>query len=315
MSDEDTSEGGGAVNEEVTQAASGAPAAGWAVGDRFSADEIFLRVLATADEEIATGRWELIFSGLAAGFAITLTFIGHAALSAYFDNQALAALLYPLGFIYIILGRYQLYTENTLPPVVLVLARLASVPRLFRVWGLVLVGNLVGAALGAFMLANAHVLSTEAARAGAEFAAHGLSLGWWAVFWKAIVAGFIVGGVVWLNHSARDTISRFFLIYIAFYTISAVEIYHVVTTACDVFYYVFYVGANLFHVLYAFWLPVFLGNTIGGVFLVALVNYAQIEDRRVPEVRELSPREMVFSWRGGGTDEVQYEKEVESETD
>ena len=314
MSDDESSDG--PVTESVMQAASGAPAAGWAVGDRFSADEIFHRVLATADEEIATGTIELLFSGLAAGFAITLTFIGHAALSAYFpENPALAAVLYPIGFIYIILGRYQLYTENTLPPVALVLARLASVPLLVRVWGLVLVGNLVGAGLGAFMLAHAHVLTPEAAHAGAEFASHGLSLGWWAVFWKAIVAGFIVGGVVWLNHAARDTVSRFLLIYIGFYMISAVDLYHVVTTACDAFYYVFYAGASLFHVFAAFWMPVFLGNTIGGVFLVALVNYAQIEDRRVPEVRELSARELLFSLRGGHTDEVQFEEEAEADTE
>ncbi len=298
------------------QAASGAPAAGWAVGDRFSADEIFQRILASADEEIATGTVELMFSGLAAGFAITLTFVGHAAVTEYFpENEVLAAILYPLGFIYIILGRYQLYTENTLPPVALVLARLASLPLLVRVWGLVLFGNLVGACLGAFVLANTHVLSAEAMRAGAEFASHGVELGWWDVFWKAIFAGWIVGGVVWLDHASRDTIARFFLIYIAFYTISATELYHVVTTACDAFYYVFYAGAGLFHVFYEFWLPVLLGNTIGGVFLVTLVNYAQIEDRRVPEVRELSVREVLFSRRGGNIGEVEYDEEIESRTD
>jgi formate/nitrite transporter FocA (FNT family) len=314
MSDDESSQG--AIDESVTQAASGAPAAGWAVGDRFSADEIFQRVLASADEEIATGTVELLFSGLAAGFAITLTFVGHAVITAYFpQNQAFAAVLYPIGFLYIILGRYQLYTENTLPPVALVLARLASLPLLFRVWAFVLVGNLIGACLGAFVLANAHVLSPDAARAGTEFARHGLSLGWWAVFWKAIFAGWIVGGVVWLNHASRDTVARFFLIYIAFYTISAAELYHVITTACDALYYIFVTEAGLVHVFAAFWLPVFLGNTIGGVFLVALVNYAQIEDRRVPEVRELSLREVLVSWRGGNTDDVQYTEEVESETE
>ncbi|HET7323155.1 MAG TPA: formate/nitrite transporter family protein, partial [Halococcus sp.] len=231
------------------------------------------------------------------------------------ENEVLGALLYPIGFIYIILGRYQLYTENTLPPVALVLARLASLPLLFRVWGLVLLGNIIGAGLGAFVVAHAHVLSPAAEHAGAEFASHGLSYGWWDVFWKAVFAGWIVGGIVWLDHASRDTIARFFLIYLAFFTISATGLYHVVTTACDAFYYVFYAGGGLFHVFYEFWLPVLCGNTIGGVFLVALVNYAQIEDRRIPEVRELSVREVFFSRRGGHTDEVQYTDEIESETE
>jgi formate/nitrite transporter FocA (FNT family) len=304
------------LEESTDQAASGAPMSGWAVGDRFSADEIFHRVLATADEEVATGTMELLFSGLAAGFAITITFVGHAAVTEYFPtNEPIAALLYPVGFVYIILGRYQLYTENTLPPVALVLARLASLPLLARVWGLVLFGNLVGACIGAFVLANSHVLTTEAMRVGAGFASHGVELPWWDVFWKAIFAGWIVGSIVWLDHASRDTIARFFLIYIAFYTISATELYHVVTAACDAFFYVFYTGAGLFHTFYEFWLPVLLGNTIGGVVLVTLVNYAQIEDRRIPEVRELSLREVLFSRRGGSTDEVQFEEEVESRTD
>lgn len=300
MSDDEEQRSEDDAHRAIDHAQSGAPTAGWAVRDRFSSNEIFQRVLASAGEEIATGKQELFFSGLAAGFAITLTFLGHAAVGVYFpENEALAALLYPLGFLYIILGRYQLYTENTLPPVALVLSRLASLPLLFRVWGIVLFGNLIGAGLGAFVLANSHVLSAEAMRTGAGFARHGLKLTWWDVFFKALFAGWLVGGVVWLDHAARDTIARFFLIYIAFYTIAATELYHVVTTACDALYYVFYAGGGVVRVFSELWLPVFLGNTIGGVFLVALVNYAQIEQQHLPEVRELTTREVLFSWHEG----------------
>ncbi|HET7325062.1 MAG TPA: formate/nitrite transporter family protein, partial [Halococcus sp.] len=79
-------EGSSTMERSTDQAASGAPTAGWAVGDRFSGDEIFHRILASADEEIATGTKELIFSGLAAGFAITITFLGHAAVTEYFPE-------------------------------------------------------------------------------------------------------------------------------------------------------------------------------------------------------------------------------------
>jgi formate/nitrite transporter FocA (FNT family) len=309
-SDDTTAEDDVDIRETIDRAGSGAPASGFAVGDRFSSGEIFQRVLATADVEIATGMRELLFSALAAGFAITLTFLGHAVLSAYSPkNEAIAAFLYPIGFIYIILGRYQLYTENTLPPVTLVLTRLASLPLLFRIWGIVLFGNIIGAGLGAFVLANSHVLSPEAMRAGAKFAKHGLELAWWDVFLRALFAGWLVAGVVWITHAARDTISRIFIVYIAFYTISATEIYHVVTTACDSLYYVFFTGASLFTVFAEFWFPVFLGNTIGGVFLVTIVNYGQAERQRFPEVRELSMDEWLFSW-SGGRDRVPATEEI-----
>lgn len=296
---DETQSKGSDTREAIDRAASGAPAAGWAIRDRFSSEEILQRLIASADEEIATRKQELIFSGFAAGFAIVLSFIGYAVGQAHFpNNNFLNAILYPLGFIYIILGRYQLYTENTLPPVVLVLGRVASLPLLFRVWVIVLVGNVLGAGLGSYILANTHVLSPAATEAGMEFARHGLETGWWDVFFKALFAGWLVAGVVWLGNAARDTISRLLLIYIVFYTIAVADLFHVVTAACDVFYFVFAGGGGV-SVFYEFWLPVLLGNTVGGVFLVGLVNFGQIEQRRFPEVRVLSMRELLFSWEGG----------------
>lgn len=295
------------VRQSIDRAESGAPAAGKAVRQRFSADEIFQRVIASADEEVEATDRELVLSGVAAGFAITLTFLGSAVGATVTSNEFLAALLYPIGFIYIILGRYQLYTENTLPPVALVLTRLESVPGLLRIWSLVLIGNVLGAGLGAFVLAHSHVFEPETARIAGEFGKEGLRLGWWALFYKAIFAGWLVAGVVWLDHAARDTISRFVLVYFVFYTISAGNLYHVVVTACDALYYVFIGGAPLSVVFSEFWLPVLLGNTIGGVFLVTLVNYGQTQERRVPTQESrprLSAREWFFGVRTNGKSEA-----------
>ncbi|MDR9412238.1 MAG: formate/nitrite transporter family protein, partial [Haloferacaceae archaeon] len=122
------------LRESVERSRSGAPAAGAVVRDRFSADEIFQRIIAAADEEITSGNRELFFSGLAAGFAITLTFLLYASMMEATDSSVVGAILYPLGFIYIIIGGYQLYTENTLPPVALVLEGLVSFPLLLRNW-------------------------------------------------------------------------------------------------------------------------------------------------------------------------------------
>jgi len=78
----------------------------------------------------------------------------------------LSALLSPLCFLYIIVGGYQLYTENTLPPVALTLERLASVPALLCNWLVVLAGNFAGGLLGATVLAYTGVLSDGGPRRG-----------------------------------------------------------------------------------------------------------------------------------------------------
>src|SRR6056297_825373 len=141
------------VREAVERSRSGAPAVGRVVRDRFSSDEVFQRIVAAADEEITSGSRELFFSALAAGFAITITFLLYVSLTATTGGDpVVSAMLYPLGFIYIIIGGYQLYTENTLPPVALTLERLASIPALLRNWLVVLAGNFTGGALGALAL-------------------------------------------------------------------------------------------------------------------------------------------------------------------
>lgn len=275
-------------------AASGAPSAGWAVGDRFSWHEIHHRLIASAAEEVASSRRELFFSGLTSGFAIVLSLIGHSVGMAQFpDNPFLSALLFPIGFVYIILGRYQLFTENTFPPVMLVLIRLASVPLLFRVWIVVLVANVAGAALGAYAVGRAGVLSPEAARAATDLVMHGVETPWWTVFWKALFAGWIVAGVVWLATAARDSASRVLLVYLAFYTIGSTDLFHVVTGAAEIAFHATVVPSTGLAVLFSeLWLPTLLGNTAGGVLVFTLVSYAQAPQKRFPHIRRLSVREM-----------------------
>ena len=300
VSDED--EGSTPRVRNRDRAASGAPASGWALSDRFAWEEIHQRLLASADEAIDSTTGELFFSGLTAGFAIVLTFIGYAVGSANFpDNDFLATVLYPIGFLYIILGRYELYTEKTLPPVKLVLTRLASLPLLLRMWGIVLAANVVGAGVGVFILANTQVLSPEAMRAGAGFVRHGLEMRWWDVFFKALFAGWLVAGVVWLGTAAHDTISRVIIIYLVFYMIPTVGLFHVVSSGAEALFFVFLgaPGPGVVTIFYEFWVPVLLGNTFGGVVLVGLASYAQAEQRRYPEIRVLSTRDMLFSLKGG----------------
>jgi formate/nitrite transporter FocA (FNT family)/nucleotide-binding universal stress UspA family protein len=266
------------------------------LADQFSTDEVYQRVVADADHEITSGTRELFFSALAAGFAITVTFLLYASVTATTDRKIVGVLLYPLGFIYIIVGGYQLYTENTLPPVALTLERLASVPTLFRHWLVVLAGNFVGGGLGALALAYGGVFDDATAEVALGFARTGIATPAGALFVKAAFAGLIVAGVVWINFAASDTISRLVVVYLAFLAIPMGSLFHVVVSFTEVVYFALVTGTNPLPALGGFVLPVLLGNTLGGVVLVTVVNYYQTTDRRLEierfrNVRRLSIRE------------------------
>ncbi len=275
------------LREVVDRAETGAPAVGSKVRDRFSTNEIYQRVVVYGDYELTAGRRELIFSGLAGGFAIAITFLLYAELYGQTDGMPLvSAALYPLGFIYIILGGYQLYTENTLPPVALVLERLASVPLLLRVFVLVLVGNAVGAMLGAVVLAETGVFSDAAYEAAISLGETGVETAPLDLFFKAVFAGLIVAGVVWMDFAADSTTARLLLIYLAFLSIPVAGLYHVVVSFTELLFVVLAADVSLFDGLVTFILPVLLGNTLGGIVLVTVVNYYQTTARRLKAIRD-----------------------------
>ena len=293
------------LRESVERSRSGAPAAGAVVRDRFSADEIFQRIIAAADEEITSGSRELFFSGLAAGFAITLTFLLYASMMEATDSSVVGAILYPLGFIYIIIGGYQLYTENTLPPVALVLEGLVSFPLLLRNWLVVLAGNFSGGLVGAAVLAFTGVFSPDTSTMAVEIAQKGIETGWWDLFFKAAIAGLIVAGVVWVEYAARDTISRVLVVYLAFLTIPLGQLFHVVVSFTETMFLVFLGHTGILAGLGGFVVPVLIGNTVGGVALVTVVNYFQTTENRLQTARfegakrQLTPRERVIGGIAG----------------
>lgn len=303
MVDADDSDPEETVRDAIERSRSGAPAVGSVVRDRFSADEVFQRIVAIADEEITSGNRELFFSALAAGFAISITVLLTASLTASTnDHPVLSALLYPLGFIYIIIGGYQLYTENTLPPVALTLERLASIPSLLRHWLIVLAGNFAGGAVGAAVLAWGGVFSPEAAAAAIQLGMHGVETPWVSVFFKATFAGLIVAGVVWVEYAARDTISRLVVVYLAFLSIPIGDLFHVVTSFTEMLYVVFAGDLGLVVGMTQFVVPVLLGNTLGGIVLVTVVNYFQTTEHRIESARfEGADRQLsIREWTLGG---------------
>ena len=283
----------GALREAMEESREGAPSAGEAVTDIFSTEEVFQRIIARADEEFSQPKRLLFFSGLAAGLITSISFISRATLSAAFglpEPDPLSNILYPVGFIFIVIGHYQLFTETTLTPVTLVITRLASLPRLLMIWGLVFLANVLGAAIAAYFLARTGTLDPDAAEIALHMGTHALETSWGDLFAKGIIAGWLVAGMVWLVHAVRSGMARLLIIYLLMFTIPSADLFHCIIGSSETFYTLFRGEASLLAVLWGFLTPVTLGNTLGGVLLVALLNFAQTRETRFPD-------RVVLSWR------------------
>jgi formate/nitrite transporter FocA (FNT family) len=251
------------------------------VGTRFSAEEIHENVSKAAKEELRRPAAELTWSGLASGLLIGFSFLGSAFLASLvpeFLRPAATALGYPLGFLFVVHGRHQLFTENTLEPVIPLLEKRdrETFGQLLRLWGIVLPMNLIGALVFALVVGHTEVMEPNVQASMLELARHATSGGALLVFYKGIWAGWLVALMAWLIGATRDTTAQIVLVWLATAPIAGFGFKHSIAGAVEAFYRAGMGDASWGAMIGQFEIPAILGNIVGGVVLVALVNHGQV---------------------------------------
>jgi formate-nitrite transporter family protein len=259
-------------------------------GTRLSVHEIHENVTTAAEEELERPAASLLWSALGSGLTISFSFVAGAYLASLVEGdaakEAMVSLAYPLGFIYVVLARHQLFTEQTLEPVLPLLEHpsLHRFGRMLRLWGLVLAANLVGAIVIAFLLARTSMLKLDllseldqVARAGTEGGGFG------GVFYKAIFAGWLVALMAWLIAATESTVGQMILIWLTTAPIAALGFKHSIAGSVEAFYRAFRHDAGWGEMAGEFIVPAVLGNIVGGVVFVALLNWGQVAADRAGE--------------------------------
>ena len=260
-----------------------------AVGTRLSADEIYENVLAGAREELARPAPALLWSALAAGLTIGFSFLAAAYLGAVSSeafSHAAAAAGYPIGFIFVVLARSQLFTENTLEPVIPLLRRptMATLRRVLALWVIVLAGNLVGAFLFALAAARTAMLRPDFREALLRIAQPATDGDFGTIFYKAIFAGWLIALMAWLVSSTHATGAQITLVWLTTAPISAFGFRHSIAGAVEAFYRGWSSDLSWGGV-FGYLVPCLLGNIVGGVTLVALLNHGQVAHAGRPSGR------------------------------
>jgi formate-nitrite transporter family protein len=232
------------------------------------------------DEELERPTWSLLWSGVAGGIAIFASVYGQAALQSRLPDarwaQLVGSLGYTLGFLIVILGRLQLYTESTLSAVIPVATHpsLGNLGRLLRFWALVLGANLLGTLLIA-SLVNAGVLFTaEQHAAMMDLSRHLLTRDAMQTMGAGVPAGFLIAAVPWALPSARG--QEFWIVLILTYFIALGGFAHVVAGSGEAWLLALAGETSFAHALVGIIAPALVGNIIGGTGLFALLAHAQV---------------------------------------
>lgn len=241
---------------------------------------IFEAIRKEAKHELERPSSSLAWSGLAAGLSMGFSMIAQALLGSYLPDADWTPLLtkfgYSIGFLIVILGRQQLFTENTLTPILQLLKKkkLDVLKNVGRLWGIVLAANVAGAFLFAFGVSSVSIFEPEVYKKFNEIALVTVSRGFSVTFFGSIFAGWLIALIIWLLPFAEQ--ARIWVIIIITYIIGLGEFSHIIAGSVDSLYGVMAQQFSVWEFITSFFIPTLLGNIVGGVALVAAINYAQI---------------------------------------
>jgi formate-nitrite transporter family protein len=241
---------------------------------------VYEAVRLEGEDELERPAAALAWSGLAAGLSMGFSLLAQAALQAKLPNAvwrpAISCAGYSVGFLIVVLGRQQLFTENTLTVILplLVHKNLATLMKVLKLWGVVLSANIVGTILFAFAIARLHFLEPALMQSALEIAQAHVGPDFWTVLLRAIFAGWLIALMVWMLPDAAT--SRVVVIVILTYLISIAGLTHVIAGSTTVFFLVAQGKLSISRYLTAFFFPTLIGNVVGGVSLVSALAHGQV---------------------------------------
>jgi formate/nitrite transporter FocA (FNT family) len=246
---------------------------------RLTAQEILQATLENARSELRRSVGKLTFSGIAGGITMGLTGLAVAATRALVGEggwrDLISYLAYPVGFIAVIIGRSQLFTENTLYPVVLVLDERRHLARMLRLWAVVFTANVFGAWVFALLLIKTAALSPDISSQMVRLGERAVSGNFDHFFWSGVIGGWLIALVAWTVSGSHWTIGQVAMIYMLTFLVGIGRFAHCVASSCEILSAVEF-GAVAPHLYFQWLLPATLGNICGGVVIVSLLNYGQV---------------------------------------
>ena len=241
---------------------------------------IFNIIREEGEEELARPFQALAFSGLAAGILVSFSFLFRAIFHMHMGTSPMEPLVsclgYTVGFIIVILGRMQLFTENPITTIIPLLSEWSWVRFLevIRLWSTVFFFNIVGTAIAAAFYSSPYTLSPEIEKSMYEVAVHVLHSGPMENILRGIPAGILIAAIVWV--SPQTKYFRFIMIMFLVYFIALGDFAHVVVGSCEMAYIVMANDADFFDYFFRFLIPCGLGNVIGGTLIFTLLVYYQV---------------------------------------
>jgi formate/nitrite transporter FocA (FNT family) len=248
--------------------------------ERLSARLVYEIIRRDGTEELERPTSSLVWSGVAAGIIISFSVVAMAVLRSNLPATSYRSLIetlgYSVGFVMVILGRLQLFTENTITTVI-PLMRHPTWPNfraVARLWSIVLAANVAGTVIAATFMTMTAAIPDDVLVAVGDISRHMMLLTPMEMFARGIPAGILVAALVWMLPSSGG--NTFWVIVAFTWLIAAGGFTHVIAGSTEAVYLVLNGEASVTGAIFGFFLPVLAGNVVGGTLVFAMLAHAQV---------------------------------------
>ena len=230
------------------------------------------------DRSVKALIWAASGAGLSMGFSFLTMAVVRSGLPEAPWSKLITSFGYTIGFLIVVLGRQQLFTESTLTAVLPLLTRkdMKTAWQTARLWLVVLVFNLLGTFVFAWLISHPALFDPEVNEALHTLAEDAMKDSFWPMLIKAVLAGWLIALMVWLIPGAGQ--ARLWLVVILTYVVAIAHFSHIIAGSVEAAFNVFDGHIQVGEYFTRFMIPTLIGNTLGGVSLVAILNHVPVRE-------------------------------------
>jgi formate/nitrite transporter FocA (FNT family) len=241
-------------------------------------EDAFTRLVHQGTQRLQRSWHGLLVTGFFGGTEVAMGILAYLSVLRETHNVLLGGVAFSIGFLALLLGRSELFTEGFLVPVAAVAAKRATMAQLIKLWGGTMVANLVGGwllmwlVMVAFPDLHAQAVKTAGRFAMAPLSAQSMSL--------AILAGMVITLMTRMQHGTDSVFGKIAAAVAGAFLLAGLQLFHSILDSLLIFGALVTNNAPFGYLDWLYWFGyAVVGNMIGGLALVSLLRMLRSKDR------------------------------------
>ena len=248
-------------------------------------EDAFNRMVDEGTQRLHRSPREILVTGFFGGTEVAMGVLAYLSVLLATGNPLLAGLAFSVGFLALLLGRSELFTEGFLVPVTTVVAKRASVAQLPKLWAGTLAANLVGGWLIMWLVMAAfpklHEQTIESAKHFVEAPLNAESIA------LALLGGMVITLMTRMQHGTDSMPAKIAAAVAGACLLAGLQLFHSILDSLLIFGALIAGGTSFGYLDWLSWFGyTVVGNIVGGLALVTLLRLIRSKDRLKEERRE-----------------------------